>query len=115
MSERDEFRECMARELEAADEMAGELGRNSYSYGKAAGLRFALHEYDRLAPERERAAKALQVFEEAAKHGPTDYGCDDTQPLCPLYDYCHWACGAQMLTRLGRDMGILPEEVHRAE
>ena len=73
-------------------------------------LHDVLKEYDATAPDRERAVKALAVFEEAAKHGPTDYGCDDTQPLCPLYDYCHWACGAQMLTRLGRDMGILPEE-----
>ena len=58
----------------------------------------------------ERARRALQVFEEAAKHGPTDYGCDGDEPPCPLYEHCDCACGAQMLTKLGRKLGILPPE-----
>ena len=110
MSERDEYRERIQAKLDRARRITPPTSEDNWDQGYIGGLSEVLAEYDRLAPERERAQRALQVFEEAAKHGPTDYGCDDTQPLCPLYDYCHWACGAQMLTRLGRDMGILPEE-----
>ena len=107
MSERDEYRECMARELEAADEMAGELGRNSYSYGKAAGLRFALHEYDRLAPDREREKKALVWFQaQVGRHpGENGEGCD----VCPYYA-CEDDCLAEYLVREAVKACILPAE-----
>ena len=109
MSERDEFRECMAREVEAADEMAGELGRNSYSYGKAAGLRFALHEYDRLAPDREREKRALALVESLTVTGRR---CPEN---CILQPSCYYlAEGAKLPCLVLRErciqLGILPAE-----
>jgi hypothetical protein len=80
-----------------------------FGAGRQSAWLEALAEYDRRAPERDRAAKALVQFEQAAKASNTEMRlCSGICPWGLDTEYCGAFCGR--LAKIGRDKGILPEE-----
>ena len=74
-------------------------------------LHDVLKEYDATAPDRERAAKALAVFEGAQFALKVMHDGGDGCVLCPVEIECDGvSCLACSIANVGKSEGILPEE-----